>query len=227
MVTCKVCNSKNVEELVFKQDVFRCKDCFLLFRTQKVDLAKYFEVDYWYKEDELLKLYQRSIFEWFKDYIVQGNTIEFGGADGDFIALLRKVIDKKFTVVFNEIIPMLRAEYTNQNIKQAIYAFEDYTPKIKFSNIFFINTIEHLNDPITSLKKTRRMLANNGRVFILTDDGDSVNAHNEMFYHWEHTFLFSHESLWVACQKTGFKILKYFKSPQKMIYVILEKVTEH
>ena len=46
MVTCKICDSGTVKDLVYRQGVYQCLECKSLFRTKPFDYKWYPEVGY-------------------------------------------------------------------------------------------------------------------------------------------------------------------------------------
>ena len=223
--TCRLCGKENNSEIVIAQGIFRCDNCGCIYRSEDIDYSFYLQCDYWYKGEEVLKLYQKSIFAWFEDYILPGNSIEFGAADGDFISILRDRIDS-IHVVYNELIDMLRREYKAKDIDIVVCPLEEFPETRKYNNVFMINMLEHLNKPLDSLEQLKRILDNKGRIFIVTDDGDSINAHNEMLYYREHTCILGRKGIDYICDKLRINIVRYFVSPLGQIFVILEKYSE-
>ena len=220
---CKICGSKDCEDIIYHQGIYRCLECGSVYRQKAIDYNFYEESDYWYKGDEELKLYQKSFFVWFEDYIIDGNSIEFGAADGDFTNLIREKIGFLWDVCYSEIKDLLRKEYENKNIKKFINTFEDFPKTEKFKNIFMIDVIEHINDPIKTFTDVYDLLEDGGRFYFVTGNGDCLDAHNMIFHHQEHVCTFTRKSIIHICQILDFRIVKYFVNPQGVIHVILEK----
>lgn len=224
---CPVCNSEDLEDLVYHRGVYRCKSCLLLFRTSSVLPQWYEEVDYWYEGDEELKRYQESLFAWVKPYILDGNCIEIGAADGDFLACvqghLRQNNAQTDECVYVELVNKIRPEY---EFSEAFFgSFEQYRithtrQHKKFSNIFLIDTIEHLSDIQLKFWQLRDLCK--GRLFIITDDGDSLNAHNNILYMQDHNYIFTRTSISHLAHQHNFSVYKYFRSPHGYIVTILE-----
>lgn len=84
----------------------------------------------------------------------------------------------------------------------------DY-PDETFDAVTLNHVIEHLHDPLASLKEIHRILKPGGRVWIATPNLDG-RGHFEFGRNWmpldppRHLVLFTHESLAAACSAAGF-----------------------
>jgi len=221
---CKICNSKRLIDLIYPQGILKCIDCGCIFRFTDININFYYQSDYWYKGYEELKLHQRARYVWFENYILNGNTIEFGAADGDFTYLIRKKIEKKYKVFYSEIKDLLRIEYLDCDIDKYIGTIENYKKNNFYHNVFLVDVIEHINDIREIFKSIHKMLILGGRFFISTNDGDSFDAHIPMFYHLEHTCMLTRQACEILANFANFNIVKYFRAPQNWIYVIFEKI---
>jgi len=223
-IRCKICGSGSCKNLIYPQGILKCTNCGCTFRSTNVNIEFYHESDYWYKGDEGLKLHQRARYAWFEDYILNGDSIEFGAADGDFTYLVRRKVDSKYRVFYSEIKDLLRMEYSDCNISKYIGSIESYRRNLFYLNVFLVDVVEHINDIRETFGLIYKMLTLGGRFFISTNDGDSFDAHIPMFYHLEHTCMLTRKAFEILTKDFGFKIIRYFKAPQNWIYVILEKI---
>jgi SAM-dependent methyltransferase len=222
---CRVCKSTDSQkDLIYVQGIFKCGTCGSYYRQDDVDINFYEDVDYWYKGDEELKLHQRSKFAWFEDYIEQGRSIEFGAADGDFTYLIRQVVDSAYDVCYSEIKDLLRPEYNDCGVVKMIGAIEDFGLSVpKFSNIFLLDVIEHLNDVELVFEKLSSALFEGGRLFIATNDGESFNAFNSLFFHREHTCVITRQGFEILALRSRLRIHRYFKAPEGWLFLIFER----
>ena len=196
--------------------------CKSLNRKNNVDKRFYFDNNYWYKDHiEELKLFQKSVFVYFDNFILDGNSVEFGAADGDFIYLVKNKFNNRICI-YSEIISMMRKEYTNI-IEQKICSFEEYNEVKKFSNIFMINVIEHLNNPLEAIKKINNMLVPGGLFFAVTDNGDIFNAYDRILHHQEHCFILTKKGIEQLASSVNMNVFKTFINPTGFIYFILQK----
>lgn len=224
-VSCRLCLSTKHVDLMYRQGIYRCLECGCLFRGEiTFDYSWYSRVDYWYKGVEELQLYQKSMFAWFEDLILPGTSIEYGAADGDFLVLVRKAIPCNYPVYYNELTDMLRPEYADLKIQKEIGSFEEHKPGAEScANIFMIDVLEHINDPLGATRCVARGLRPGGRFFVVTNNADALNAHNEIFYHQEHLCLFGSNAFGYLAERSGLRILRYVNSPQGLSFVVFEK----
>ncbi len=222
--SCRLCGTENTKEILKSLRIYRCKNCECLYRSEDIDYSFYEKTNYWYKGNEQLKLYQKAIYVWFENYIIQGNTVELGASDGDFTSLLRDKINSNYSVGYNELVNMIRPEYQIKNISVNVGPLENFPEKNKYSNIFMINVLEHINNPTLVLEKIRRMLPSGGRFFVATSDGDSINAHNEIIYYREHMCIFGKKAINYICRTFKLKLLMHYPTTLGEMAVIFEKL---
>ena len=223
-MNCDICYSAKTHELISSQGVWKCQDCRILFRDSIMDIDFYHKKDYWYPDSKGLFLQQKSRFFWFEDYIVKGDSIEFGAANGHVTYLIRMKQPDKYKVVYSEIKDMLAVCYTELDIHKWIGKMEDFIPYFPFKNVFLVDVIEHLRDTRSVFKKLREILKVGGRVFISTNDGDAFDAHLQMFYHKEHNFIFTSSALIKLAREFEFNPVATFHAPQDWMYLVFEKV---
>lgn len=234
-MTCRVCGTHNVKELGFSQGIYICNRCGSYSREHAVGYEFYQDNNYWFEgEEEKLKLLQKSYFVWFEGNVLLGDSIEFGSADGDFIHLingflndLKKPIYKMVCpfnrVVYSELKNMLRSQYEMRGITKSIGTFDSFIGE-GFSNVFMINTIEHLRMNLVSImKKVNKMLVRKGRFFVITNDGDNFDAFEGLFKGREHNFIVTRKGFRIVNEHTGFRELKYYRTPYDSIIAIFEK----
>jgi 2-polyprenyl-3-methyl-5-hydroxy-6-metoxy-1,4-benzoquinol methylase len=100
-------------------------------------------------------------------------------------------------------------------------------------NIISLNkVIEHVKNPILFLKKTNRILKNNGYVYIEVPDGESASqakdAKNREEFYVDHLHAFSLKSLANCLKRANFKLLKIDRilepSGKLTIYAFAKKI---
>ena len=119
-------------------------------------------------------------------------------------------------------VDILRPEYENLSFNKIIGTINDCNLS-KFSNIFLIDVIEHLDDIRGSISKLIDMLENNGRIFISTNNGDVFDTFLQLFYHQEHTCMLTKKGFEILCKDFNVNLIKIFEAPQSWLYVIIEK----
>jgi hypothetical protein len=221
-IECRVCASKHVSEVVQSQGVFRCQTCSSLSRIPfNIGPAFYSDTNYWWLEDEWLRLYQKSFFVWFEEDIPTDRaSLEIGAANGDFLRLVQKTT--KGPVVYNDLFYLARPEYDFPERMIGIAERCDLWFKLQKHpvNVFMIDVIEHLERPFGVFTH----LPEGSRVFCVTADGDALHADDEMFLHLEHSCIMTQQGIQLATRKYGFTIFKYYRHPQGLSIFILEKI---
>jgi len=222
-IICNICKSENVQDLIYHQNNYKCLDCGHLFKNGNFDFSWYKKVDYWYKDSpDTLRLYQKMFYGIFEDFILQyDNALECGAADGDFLFHLSKKIKN---IYYNELDDLLRNDYFFVKDK-----FIGDIKKIdfkgnKFQNIFLNDVIEHFDDIYFYTSILNNILAKEGRLFLITNNGDFLNVHNELIYHYEHYNIFTKKSFSLFIKNFNFKEVLYFNSPQGLSFIVLEKL---
>ncbi len=91
-------------------------------------------------------------------------------------------------------------------------------PEKSFDAIVMNDVIEHLEDPKTVLREVRRILKNDGVLYISTPDIDSVLSRILRAKWWGinkyHLFYFSHTTLEKIFNETGLKSIRYGSYPR-------------
>lgn len=222
---CPICGSENLEDLIYHQNNYKCKECGHLFKGGMFNYDWYKIVDYWYKDSpETLRRYQKMFYAVFEDFVLPGNTLEIGAADGDFLYHVNKHFpDNKIT--YSELTDICRKEY-NDFISEKIIG--DFT-KLEFNsttykNIFLNDVIEHFDNIWGSMDKLMSLMETGSRLFIITNNGDFLNAHNELIYHQEHINIFTAKSWEIFTNKYPLKELLHFNSPQGLSFMVMEKL---
>jgi 2-polyprenyl-3-methyl-5-hydroxy-6-metoxy-1,4-benzoquinol methylase len=138
------------------------------------------------------------------------SVIDIGCATGSLLVFLR---DRGWNVKGVEISPA--AEYAC-NVRQLdvinIPLEEIAFPPCSFDVVLASHLIEHLNDPFSFLKEARRILKDNGQIFITTPNISGLQAYlyggrwrSAIF---DHLYLFSVRTLKKMLKKAGFKVEK-------------------
>jgi 2-polyprenyl-3-methyl-5-hydroxy-6-metoxy-1,4-benzoquinol methylase len=83
-----------------------------------------------------------------------------------------------------------------------------------FDAVFSSAVVEHVTDPVGFLKQHRKVLADNGSLYVLTPNASSLNYWllrswwRELLSIGEHIYLFTPESLARCASQAGFKLVK-------------------
>lgn len=222
---CPICGSSKVEDLVYHQNNYRCQNCGHLFKGGLFNYDWYKQVDYWYKDSaEHLRRYQKMFYSVFEEFIREGKVLEIGAADGDFLYHIHQNFPEA-EITYNELIDMCREEYNGFITEKLIGDFTKLDLQGKtYKNIFLNDVIEHFDTIKESFEKILDALELGGRIFIVTNNGDFLNAHNELIYHQEHLNIFSRKSWNLLISKYPVIENLHFNSPQGLSFIVIEKV---
>lgn len=223
-VCCPICGSSDLTDLIYHQNNYQCKTCGHLFKGGLFNYDWYKKVDYWYKDSlETLQRYQKMFYAVFEDFIQEGNCLEIGAADGDFLYHVNKHFPN-VQLTYNELVDKCRQEYNSFIHDKIIGDFTKLNIQGKtFKNIFLMDVIEHFDDIYSSMYKLMDLMECGSRLFIVTNNGDFLNSHNELIYHQEHLNIFSGKSWELFYSKFPVKELLHFNSPQGLSFIVLEK----
>lgn len=231
IIPCALCGSQNFKPALECEGFYfvRCEKCGLVQRNPQTGksevIARYSSIygkDYLSyelaNEEAFLKLQQLALkdagFPRFekKLFNLRGNekpsVIDIGCATGALINCLRR---KEWHVTGVEISPC--AEYAQKERGldvRSVPLEENNFPKCSFDALLASHLIEHLNDPMSFLKETHRILKDEGRVFITTPNINGFQA--RLFKgRWrsaifDHLYLFSNRTLIKMLKIAGFKI---------------------
>ncbi|MFH1290084.1 MAG: methyltransferase domain-containing protein [Nanoarchaeota archaeon] len=232
---CGICGSKKIFMIGDGIKCYKCLSCGHLFKSveESWSLDYYLENDYWWKGPELL-LYNKMYLAFFEDSInaiFGGKTLVVGDATGEFsVLLLRYFLAKgiKHEVVYNEVSDVCSksflAEVKNRligDIKRVLGGVVD-----QFDNVFCINVVEHLVDPSGVFALIKDSLRMDGRLFIVTNDGDALDAYKFLVCERDHFNIFTRESLSLLLDKAGFGFLLYFQSLFDHLFCVVKRKEE-
>lgn len=119
---------------------------------------------YSYTFDALMRRYMMDTF---KDHFREGKTLELGCHKGDFTSLL---VDRFADVTVVEASKDMADEVASRfggRIDVIHGMIEEVDLKPEYDNIFLINVLEHLDDPVVALEKIKTFLSENGRLFVV------------------------------------------------------------
>jgi len=234
IVPCALCGSENNFTHALECEGFsfvRCKKCGLVQRNPRLNkeeiISRYsskYGKDYLSyelaNEEAFLKLQQlalkdagfsrleKKLFNLQNRQDQKPSLIDIGCATGALINYLR---EKKWQVTGVEISPCAEYARNERGLDvRSIPLEENNFPDSHFDVLLASHLIEHLNDPMSFLKETYRVLKQNGHAFITTPNINGFQA--RLFKgRWrsaifDHLYLFSDRTLIKMLKITGFKI---------------------
>ena len=188
VIKCPNCNRSKRVILKFsainKFNIYICNLCQSGF-TYPIpnNLSKYYHSSYWVSSGILGKfkkitfnLFHKRRKHWLKKYLKKGRILEIGAGEGDFIDL----IGNRYETTGIE---FPSAKIKNKNILKTDYL--NWQPNNKFDAVIFWESLEHVAKPLEFLKKSYKLLKNNGVILIEVPRFDSFES--KLFKkHWFH-----------------------------------------
>lgn len=200
-IFCPIChNGKNIELLdKNKYGLYFCNNCqngFVLPLPK--DISIYYPEIYWQNQGRFSILrqgihnwFQKTRTRWFKKYVSEGDVLDVGSGEGVF----GKMLGPSFNVTNLE---YPGAKIKNQNVIKV--DFLKWRTNKKFDAIVFLESLEHVINPIKYLKKADLLLKKDGLIFIEYPRFDSFES-NILGRHWlqrdipRHLFHFTKDGL--------------------------------
>ncbi|MFH1754041.1 MAG: methyltransferase domain-containing protein [Candidatus Omnitrophota bacterium] len=198
--------------------LFRCNSCGLTFADQDRDVRYYMSqyadmIDREYLEEERGRR-QASvrILKRIERHKRQGKILDIGCANGFLLDEARRRKWDAYGVEVSKWAVGYAREKFNLNVTMGTLrkaAFADGT----FDVIVLLDVLEHLTDPKYTLIEIRRILKNDGVLYISTPDISSVMSRMLRAKWWGinkfHLYYFSKKTLEKMLDASGFKVKKY------------------
>lgn len=208
--------------------VFKCSKCGVIFLNNvKASLGyyqKYYGFDYYQnttKNDLVNKILdffsfvsvkrkERFILKYFNNFH-KISILDVGCGDGQFLEHLDVNKFEKFGLELNQ-----AAIKTCQ--KKGIFVYRGKLTDLNFKNkkfdvISLWHSLEHMEDPVATLSKARKILSARGILVIQTPSVNSFGFKfgRENWFHLDsprHLFIYSRKAIDGLCQRTNLKILE-------------------
>jgi len=228
-VKCCICNSDNYVKLYTIErpegifDIVKCKKCGHVYqnpRRNKKEIEKIYNTRKKFyrsmprktniKSFELLYNKRLKIIE---RYSKKGTLLDIGCSFGTFL----KIAHKAGWETYGNDISKHIVNFAKRKMKLNVF----YGPieKAKYPNNFFdvitlFDVLEHLTNPLKTLKECNRILKSGGLLIIQTPAIDSLyaklKAKDWEYYGLQHLNYFSKKSLEILLKKSKFKIIKIY-----------------
>lgn len=248
-MNCRICNSDRIKT-VFSFDIaslLKCRNCGIMFwdkiPTKEQIQHLYSNKDYmeyhsaYFKDSyegydensQHIKNYSEILNTMTTKYNTRGYLLDVGCATGVFLDLARK---KGWKTKGIEISPDF-ADYGRKHFNLDIFCGELAEAQLRdktFDCITGWDILEHIADPVAFLKEIRRLLKDDGIIFIWTINAKSIlnylghflyrisfgkiSAPVKKLYGFEdfsfhHLYFFSPQSLQYLLEKCGFEVLEF------------------
>lgn len=236
MLNCPICNSKSFFIFTSKHSraIYECsnKDCnhfFTPFYSENQGIVpredniekisdEYLRI-YYERNKKLLKLFQSKL----KNNDFPTTFLDYGAGSAHVSRTFRELLNNKARIYCLE----KNSDFYNFYQKYELTYIKDLKEldkKIDF--IYLIEVIEHLKDPIETMKQLSKFLNKNGLIFISTPLGTKIENETNAYDTSSHIHFFSKKSFNLMLKKSGFTeiIFKYYpemypKSSNKYIEI--------
>ncbi len=236
-VNCNLCGSRKYTYLFSERDrdfkiggffeIARCKSCGLIFTNPRPSIK---DIRYFYPNNygphigmpiTNSNFIKKIIFRLWEDYkglfsvdlvknLVKGKILDIGCGSGAYLNYLRK---KGWQVAGLDVSPLAVKQTRRLGIEcfmSEVYN-ADFRPE-SFNVVTAINTIEHMHNPLRSLKKINEILKKNGTLIIVVPNVESLEAKifGRHWHEWDiprHLYHFSLETLTKLLELANFNII--------------------
>ena len=211
---CPICSDVSLFIFTSKhaRDIYECtnKDCghFMTIphmenqgivpRYENVERLSDININiYGERNERLLKL----LLNWLKNKNYPITFLDYGAGNAHVSRTFKKVLDTKVKIYCLEANPAFQDLYQKYGLIQ-IATPNELKEKIDF--IYMIEVIEHLEDPIATMKQLRQSLNKNGSIFLSTPLGTRIENATNAYDTPSHLHFFSKKSFNLMLNKSGF-----------------------
>lgn len=228
-VICSLCGLDDLKQ-IYHQDnsrIYRCQNCGFVFRFPKFSSKQIQEM---YDSKQLLEntyfsglkknydqknpavlMYQRELKK-IDGKIKKDKVLDIGCAYGAFLDIARNKGFEPYGVEISEKSSLYAKNNFNLNVFTGTLEQAKY-PSNNFSLVTLWDVLEHLPEPIDTLKEIYRILEKNGMVLILTINSDSLigkmanltEKTKGFLYDYQHLNFYSEKTLKESLKKAGFQ----------------------
>lgn len=125
---------------------------------------------YAYNFDYLLRDYMMQSF---LPFLVDGKALEMGCYMGEFTKLIRKHFSDVTVIEASDELIEISRQRVDSNISFIHSTFETVELEDKYDSIFFLHTLEHLDEPVMVLKRINEWLSEKGRLFLVAPNANA------------------------------------------------------
>ena len=111
----------------------------------------------------------------FQPYLRSGRALELGCYQGEFTRRLSAIYNDLYVVEgASELIEIARAR-VGGTVEFVHSRFEQFEPLKKFDSAFLIHTLEHLDEPVSVLRRIGSWLSSDGRLFVAVPNAHAAS----------------------------------------------------
>lgn len=217
-IICPICNSKSTK--IFKTindiDCYECINCEHLFtpvsKLMQGVCERYDNIQsesdnfistYGDRNKLLLKLFLQEVPPKINN---KYNMLDFGAGNAHISRIFKKVLGENVDITCVEANPHCVDIYPKFGLNY-VDSLENLDPN--FDIIYLVEVIEHIEDPVSLLKKLGLLLNSDGKIFISTPLGSKYNRNSVAFQTKSHLHFFNEKSLNLAMELSGLEPIKY------------------
>jgi SAM-dependent methyltransferase len=163
---CGVCGSRTLVQIDQANRICRCGHCGYVFDnprpTLRAIVAFYSQLgkyDSWLKEEECRSLHYRRRLEILKRHLSSGSLLDVGTGTGQFLSIARESFTVLGTEVSQSAVRIAKNKY-GLDVKQG--QVEDIHFDTRFDVITLFHVLEHVPDPLSTLRRCRELLNSDG-----------------------------------------------------------------
>ena len=233
-MTCPVCGSNTCRTAAApgQMTVYRCLNCGVHFLHPQLtdgELNKLYGKSYYKSwgvadrvENESVKRMKTDTFDLrldlIADYKCAGNILDVGCATGYFLeAAARRGFQVYGVELSDYSCAIAKRNFGDDRVYQGVLENCPF-PEYHFDVIAMSDLLEHVRDPIKTLRTARRLLKKDGIIMIMTPDMDSLSRKvmqgKWTHYKAEHFFYFNRRSMNYLADQSGFAS-EYFETAKK------------
>ena len=222
---CSICKQQDISLLYVKDDyrIVRCNTCNVQLRVPQPsheELRKIYANYYhpWKVENDVAEIIQLSKTKTFErrlheiqNYVRRGKILDVGCAAGYFLESAKNEGFEPYGVELSESF----FKETHHKLGDSIYrgTIEDIPCENNFFDVItMFDLLEHVKDPISTLRRCRKILMPNGIIAAVLPNTSSLTAKlmrkNWMHYKKEHLFYFSKKTISALLKQESFDVIK-------------------
>ncbi len=137
--------------------------------------------------------------------------LDFGAGDAHVSRTFKRLLGERVTVYCLDANPACRGLYRQHGLVEV--GSLDAVPE-KIDVVYMIEVIEHLENPIASLRGLHRVLAARGILFLSTPEGSSRPGETNAYDGRWHLHFFTPRSLGLALEAAGFQRIRFRYHPE-------------
>jgi hypothetical protein len=104
-----------------------------------------------------------------------GETLELGSYRGDMTGQLLDYFAQVDVVEASSLLANEVRDRFPGRVHVTESLFEEFSPQKRYQNVFLIHTLEHLEDPISTLRRVSGWLADDGHLFIAVPNANALS----------------------------------------------------